>query len=110
MVSLALSWAIATNLTVSTVFAGGGRLESVQVFLLSYPLPKVSSLSGPGTCTNKKTDDARKRNGKMANSFREMAMDWKVMDLLARPCDPIPSLAIHSLDGCAGPSLCHLIW
>ncbi|XP_066475597.1 mucin-5B-like [Tiliqua scincoides] len=63
-----------------------------------------------GTCTNKKADDAMKRNGEMASSFTEMAMDWKVMNL-ARSCDPIPSLArLQPFGFCLGPSLCHLIW
>ncbi|XP_053104113.1 mucin-5B-like [Hemicordylus capensis] len=70
-----------------------------------------------GTCTNKKTDDALKRNGKIADSFTEMAMDWKVTDLLARYCDSGQHLAPSTtgtpqpkMAACVAPSLCKLIW
>nr|XP_056707940.1 mucin-5B-like [Euleptes europaea] len=70
-----------------------------------------------GTCTNKKTDDAMKRNGRKADSFTEMALDWKVMDLATRYCDsgqhPASShyeMLSPSMDTCAVPSVCKLIW
>ncbi|XP_060132764.1 mucin-5B-like [Zootoca vivipara] len=70
-----------------------------------------------GTCTNKKTDDAMKRNGKIADSFTEMAMDWKVMDLIIRHCDAGQHLAPFQtqmspskMATCVVPPLCKLIW
>uniref|UniRef100_A0ABM5F8L8 Mucin-5B-like isoform X2 n=1 Tax=Pogona vitticeps TaxID=103695 RepID=A0ABM5F8L8_9SAUR len=70
-----------------------------------------------GTCNNKKADDAMKRNGKIVDSFTEMAKDWKVMDLVTRHCDsgqdPKPSASERSPSkaaDCAILPLCKLIW
>uniref|UniRef100_A0A8D0C705 MUC5A protein n=1 Tax=Salvator merianae TaxID=96440 RepID=A0A8D0C705_SALMN len=70
-----------------------------------------------GTCTNKKTDDTVKRDGKIADSFTEMAEDWKVMDPITRHCDPgqqlVPSqveISPFKMVTCVASSLCKLIW
>ncbi|KAH0620987.1 hypothetical protein JD844_021943 [Phrynosoma platyrhinos] len=70
-----------------------------------------------GTCNNKKADDAMKRNGKIADSFTEMAKDWKVMDLVTRHCDSEQHLqqsqaqmSPSKMAACVVPSLCKLIW
>ncbi|XP_077177563.1 mucin-5B-like isoform X1 [Paroedura picta] len=70
-----------------------------------------------GTCTNKKKDDVMKRNGKIADSFTEMAMDWKVMDFATRNCEsgqhPASSpyeMLSSSMATCEAPSVCKLIW
>ncbi|XP_062823680.1 mucin-5B isoform X2 [Anolis carolinensis] len=65
-----------------------------------------------GTCNNKRSDDAMQRNGKIADSFTEMANDWKVMDLVTRHCDSVQHLQPSQAEmaACTGPPLCKLIW
>uniref|UniRef100_A0A8C4YB16 MUC5A protein n=1 Tax=Gopherus evgoodei TaxID=1825980 RepID=A0A8C4YB16_9SAUR len=60
-----------------------------------------NTLGQCGTCTNQKSDDAMKRNGEIADSFREMALDWRVPDPTNRNCELIPCLSlIRNLTGC----------
>ncbi|CAM4571963.1 unnamed protein product [Lepidochelys olivacea] len=69
-----------------------------------------------GTCTNQKSDDAMKRNGEIADSFKEMALDWRVPDPTNRHCE-LNTLApaqtetsLSKVGVCAPSALCKLIW
>lgn len=66
----------------------------------------------PGTCTNQKSDDARKRNGEVIESFKEMALDWKVPISTNRYCNPGISepAKIENYQHCEPSELCKVIW
>ncbi|OXB72764.1 UNVERIFIED_CONTAM: hypothetical protein H355_006207 [Colinus virginianus] len=65
-----------------------------------------------GTCTNQKSDDAMKRNGEVIESFKEMALDWKVPVSTNRYCNPSVSEAakIENYQHCEPSELCQIIW
>uniref|UniRef100_A0A8D0GKT0 Uncharacterized protein n=1 Tax=Sphenodon punctatus TaxID=8508 RepID=A0A8D0GKT0_SPHPU len=87
---------------------------SQLVFYIGLPFGKFyNNTEGQcGTCTNKKSDDAMKRNGEIAKAFGEMALDWKVMDLAGRRCEPTPTPKSPPSNGgdCAPSALCKVIW
>lgn len=66
----------------------------------------------PGTCTNQKSDDAMKRNGKVVKYFKEMALDWKVPYPTNRYCNPGVSQPskIEYHQHCVPSNLCKIIW
>uniref|UniRef100_A0A8C0JGN5 MUC5A protein n=1 Tax=Chelonoidis abingdonii TaxID=106734 RepID=A0A8C0JGN5_CHEAB len=96
------------------LYVSYGRL----MFYIKLPFSTFynNTLGQCGTCTNQKSDDAMKRNGEIADSFREMALDWTVPDPTNRNCElstltPAQTeTSLSKVGACAPSALCKLIW
>ncbi|NWZ60204.1 MUC5B protein, partial [Haliaeetus albicilla] len=83
-------------------------------FYIKLPFGKFfnNTMGLCGTCTNEKSDDAVKRNSEVIESFKEMALDWKVPDPTNRYCNPGVSepAEIEYHQHCEPSNLCKIIW
>ncbi|GAB0190059.1 mucin-2 [Grus japonensis] len=83
-------------------------------FYIKLPFGKFynNTMGLCGTCTNQKSDDAMKRNGEVIESFKEMALDWKVPDTTNRYCNPgvLEPAEIEYHQHCEPSNLCKIIW
>ncbi|KAJ7411355.1 hypothetical protein BTVI_50229 [Pitangus sulphuratus] len=87
---------------------------SQLAFYIKLPYGKFynNTMGLCGTCTNQKSDDAMKRNGKVIESFKDMALDWKAPYPTNRYCNPGVSetTMIEYHQHCEPSNLCKIIW